>query len=103
MGRYLDLIRDTEYEINEKRQRQEEAPIGIAQHEINEKRRSKGHEQPNRFGQPHAALFPLLGRKVRTPSGPGTLIQVFADRAAVLLDSDVQKCAVFHPEEVRAI
>ena len=26
-----------------------------------------------RFGQPHARLFPFLGRKVRTPGGPGTL------------------------------
>jgi|SRR5215472_2915915 len=26
--------------------------------------------------QPHAKLFPFIGRKVRTPQGPGTLIQV---------------------------
>ena len=32
-----------------------------------------------RFGQPHAKLFPFIGRKVRTPNGAGVLIQVFAD------------------------
>jgi hypothetical protein len=56
-----------------------------------------------RFGQPHAKLFPFLGRKVRTPGGPGTLLQVFADRVTVLLDSDLDKCAVFSPEEIGAI
>lgn len=55
------------------------------------------------FGQPHAKLFPLIGRKVKTPAGPGTLLQVFAERVTVLLDSDVDKCAVFSPEEIKAI
>jgi hypothetical protein len=53
-----------------------------------------------RFGQPHAKLFPFLGRKVRTPDGPGTLLQVFAERVTVLLDSDLSSCAMFTPEEV---
>jgi hypothetical protein len=54
-----------------------------------------------RFGQPHARLFPFIGRKVRTPSGPGTLLQVFADRATVLLDSERdQGCVRFLPHEV---
>jgi hypothetical protein len=56
-----------------------------------------------RFGQPHARLFPFLGRKVRTPSGPGTLIQIFADRATVILDSELQKCAVFRPERIEPV
>jgi hypothetical protein len=53
-----------------------------------------------RFGQPHAKLFPFIGRKVRTPAGPGTLIQVFAERVTVLLDCELRKCARFHPEKV---
>lgn len=53
-----------------------------------------------RFGQPHAKLFPFLGRKVRTPRGPGTLIQVFAERVTVLLDSERNKCSVFSPAQI---
>jgi hypothetical protein len=34
------------------------------------------------FGQ-HGKLFPFLGRKVRTPNGPGTLLQVFTERVTV--------------------
>lgn len=56
-----------------------------------------------RFGQSHAMLFPFLGRKVRTPDGTGTLLQVFADRVTVLLDSDLHKCAVFPPGAIRVI
>jgi hypothetical protein len=53
-----------------------------------------------RFGQPHARLFPFIGHKVRTPEGPGTLIQVFAERVTVLLDCEVTRCAWFDPREV---
>jgi hypothetical protein len=53
-----------------------------------------------RFGQSHARLFPFIGRKVRTPEGPGTLLQVFADRVTVLLDSEVSNCAVFKSREI---
>ena len=53
-----------------------------------------------RFGQPHVRLFPFIGRKVRTPAGPGTLIQVFADRVTVLLDADLNKCTWFAPGEI---
>jgi hypothetical protein len=53
-----------------------------------------------RFGQPHARLFQFLGRKVRTPLGPGTLLQVFADRVTVLLDSELSRCTVFTPLEI---
>jgi hypothetical protein len=60
----------------------------------------ESHDRVRRFGQPHARLFPFLGRKVRTPAGPGTLQQVFADRVTVLLDSELSKCAVFAPQEV---
>jgi hypothetical protein len=53
-----------------------------------------------RFGQQHAKLFPFLGRKVRTPLGSGTLLQVFAERVTVLLDSELSRCAVFSPQEI---
>jgi hypothetical protein len=56
-----------------------------------------------RFGQPHARLFPFLGRKVRTPGGSGTLIQVFADRVTVVLDSELSRCAFFQPAEIEPV
>ncbi len=55
------------------------------------------------FGQPHAKLFPFIGRKVRTPLGPGTLTQVFAERVTVVLDSELSKCAAFHPKEIEPV
>jgi len=56
-----------------------------------------------RFGHPHAKLFPFIGRKVRTPSGPGTLLQVFAKRVTVLLDSELRRCSAFRPIEVTPV
>lgn len=56
-----------------------------------------------RFGQPHARLFPFLGRKVRTPNGPGTLLQVFVGRVTVLLDSELSKCSFFRPGEIQPV
>ena len=55
------------------------------------------------FCQPHARLFPFLGRKVRTPNGPGTLLQVFASRVTVLLDSELSKCSFFRPAEIEPV
>ena len=60
-------------------------------------------EVERRFAQPHAKLFPFLGRKVRTPSGPGTLLQVFADRATVLLDSELSRCSFFSPKQIEPV
>lgn len=31
------------------------------------------------FGVPHAALYPLLRQRVRTPHGTGVLVRVFED------------------------
>jgi hypothetical protein len=56
-----------------------------------------------RFGQPHARLFPFIGRKVWTPVGPGTLLQVFAERVTVLLDCEVTKCSCFSPGQIEPI
>ncbi len=55
------------------------------------------------FCQPHARLFPFLGRKVRTPGGPGTLLQVFANRVTVLLNSELSKCVFFRPAEIEPV
>lgn len=75
------------------------APIDRQTDKLGHRRRAST-EVERRFGQPHAKLFPFIGRKVRTPEGPGTLIQVFADRVTVLLDSQVSNCAVFKPGEI---
>jgi hypothetical protein len=56
-----------------------------------------------RFGQSHAKLFISIGRKVRTPDGSGTLIQVFAERVTVLLDSEREKCSFYHPAEIEPV
>ena len=56
-----------------------------------------------RFSQPHAKLFPFLGRKVRTPNGPGTLVQVFADRVTVLLDAELSRCSFFPPIQIEPV
>ena len=54
-------------------------------------------EAERRFGQRHARLFPLLEREVSTPSGIGTLIQVFATRAVIKLASAI---VYVHPDQV---
>jgi hypothetical protein len=56
-----------------------------------------------RFGRPHAKLFPFIGRKVRTPTGTGTLLQVFSDRATVLLDSELSRCSFFSPGQIEPV
>ena len=56
-----------------------------------------------RFGQPHAKLFLFIGRKVRTPVGSGTLLQVFAERVTVLLDSELSRCSFFRPAEIQPV
>lgn len=48
-------------------------------------------EAEKRFGQPQARLYPFIGRQVRTPRGTGRLLQVFSDRAVVLLDGEFAK------------
>jgi hypothetical protein len=53
--------------------------------------------------QLHIKLFPFIGRKVRTPGGLGTLLQVFADRATVVLDSKLCQCSFFAPGEIAPV
>src|SRR5215469_8493185 len=64
---------------------------------------SESYHAAGRFCQPHAKLFPFTGRKVRTPMGPGTLLQVFADLVTVLLDSEMTKCAAFTSGEIEPV
>lgn len=56
-----------------------------------------------RFAQAHAKLFPFIGRKVRTPGGPGTLLQVFSDRVTVVLDIEFSRCSFFLPGQIEPI
>jgi hypothetical protein len=53
------------------------------------------------FGVPHARLYPFIGKAVDTPAGGGRLLQVFAERAAVLLDHDAERVVYFVPSEIR--
>ena len=72
-------------------------------HESGENWPPESQEAVRKFGQSHARLFPFIGHKVRTPEGPGTLIQVFAGQVTVLLDCELDKCAWFHPKEVTPV
>ena len=63
----------------------------------------KSLDAERRVGQPNAKLFPFIGRKVRTPGGPGTLLQVFAERVTVLLDSELSRCSFFRPTEIEPV
>jgi hypothetical protein len=53
-----------------------------------------------RFGSPHARLYPFLGQTVSTPAGRGKLLQVFTERAAVVLDHDPGRVVFLLPSEV---
>jgi hypothetical protein len=55
-----------------------------------------------KFSQPHAHLFPLLGKRVLTPMGTGKLEQVFARECAVKLDGEGGLVRV-PPDEVSLI
>jgi len=51
-------------------------------------------------GQSHTILFPLIGKRVSTPLGPGRLETVYAKRCEVVLDSDPGKIFVFTPAQI---
>ena len=95
MGRYLELAMDISPVVKG------EEVKGTVPHRSRENDRSpQSLDAERRFGQPQAKLFSFLGRKVRTPAGPGTLLQVFAHRVTVLLDSQLSKCSFFSPGEI---
>ena len=52
-----------------------------------------------RFGCWHARLYPFIGKTVSTPRGAGRLVQVFPDRASVILPGEAQ-VGVFLPDEL---
>lgn len=58
-------------------------------------------DSEHRFGRPEARLYPLLGQRVRTPAGTGTLVQVFAQSAAVVLDADPSRLRRLPSDAVR--
>ena len=62
--------------------------------------RDRMKARAKQFGQSHACLFPLIGKKVVTPRGPGRLETVFAQACEVVLDAEPGRMACFHPEEV---
>lgn len=53
-----------------------------------------------RFGQSCARLYPFLGRTICTPEGSGRLLQVFPDRATVLLETQQDRASFFLPAEL---
>lgn len=59
-----------------------------------------------KFGHPAARLYPFLNQRVRTPRGMGRLLQVFKDRADVLLEAELakprsdQRASFFDPTDV---
>ena len=54
-----------------------------------------------RFWQEHALLFPLIGRRVRTPKGEGRLLQVTERTCAVKLDADPSRVTFLEWQTVK--
>lgn len=48
-------------------------------------------------------LFPLLNKKVNTPSGWGTLVQVFGTDVKVALDKEPKKMKRFFSDQITEI
>ena len=53
----------------------------------------------SRLGCWHARLYPFIGKAVSTPRGAGRLVQVFPERASVILPGEAQ-IGVFLPGEL---
>ena len=73
-------------------------PSGVDPQVIEEMWRSQ-----RRFGHQAARLYPLVGQKVRTEEGRGTLWQVLTGRAGVVLDKDPKKVTFVSVEEVKPL
>jgi hypothetical protein len=56
-------------------------------------------EAERKFGHISARLYPFIGSRVRTPRGTGRLLQVFTERATVVLDGEA-RTSFFSPEDV---
>ena len=58
-------------------------------------------ESAIKFGRPYARLLPLIGKKVRTPKGPGILEQVLGPRTVrVALDNNPRRMTTFEADEI---
>jgi hypothetical protein len=53
----------------------------------------------HRLGGWHARLYAFIGKTVSTPRGAGRLVQVFPERASVILPGEAQ-VGVFLPQEI---
>jgi hypothetical protein len=71
---------------------------------LRERERQTEFEHAGRLiGGPHVKLFSYIGCKVRTPGGSGTLVQVFVDRATVILDCELCRCSFFLPDQIEPV
>jgi len=61
----------------------------------------ESREAVRRFGCSCARLYPFLGREILTAEGSGRLLQVFPERAMVVLDADPNRAHFFLPSELR--
>lgn len=55
------------------------------------------------FRHAHARLFPLLGKRVQTPRGPGQLIDAKRPHAGVVLDQDPGRATYFFWDEIKPL
>ena len=60
------------------------------------------HSQ-QRFDHKAARLYPLVGQKVRTEEGRGTLWQVLTGRVGVVLDKDPKRVTFVNVEDVKPL
>lgn len=58
-------------------------PQALAAHADDEGWPEESFDAKRRFGQPHARLFPFIGKRVWTAQGAGLLLQVFADKCEI--------------------
>lgn len=59
------------------------------------------YHRPPVLVTPHARLFPLVGRRVLTPQGPGRLLAARLDGCPVVLDTDPSRAVDIPWQEVR--
>lgn len=59
------------------------------------------YHRPPVLVAPHARLFPLLGRRVLTPQGPGRLLAARLDGCPVALDADPSRAVDIPWQDVR--
>ena len=55
----------------------------------------KGSDVTTRFKGEHCRLYPLIGKRVVTPKGPGKLWRVFTNSVGVVLESSPDQVTYF--------